>query len=616
MKRIIAMLLCLVVLLGCVPAFAASAASDKPEKGDKLMVTSDNGLRLRKSPSTENGAVIRVLPYGTIVTLAGDYGDWANVKAGNDTGWVSTQYVRPVEESTADVSTHAGILARLDELRKKFPDGKYWNHQGYEANTSGFNKARPDSWTNTPCPSNGRHTSTKWCNGQCDGWARKIGQDLFGASTYDTKKWEKKYTFDNLCIGDVIRFGSWHTVVVTGFTSDKNTIIISDCNWKCNCNIDWDRSFSLSRYAPRGYFVLHYKGNTLTREALQNVGKTTTTTKATTTTAKPTTTTTAAKPTTTTTKAQMSGSVPSNVELLRLSGENRFLTATAISAKGWQSSQNVILASATGYADALAGVPLAYALDAPILLVNQKDINSHTKNELKRLGAKNIYILGGTAVISEDIEKTLTGEGLKVKRISGQTRYETAEKIAAEMQAMGAIKSKTVLVASGVNYPDALAASSVAAITGSPILYSPANGAVPNSTLSCIKELAFTDALILGGTASVGEKAETALGNVGLKTGRCGGADRYETAVMINEKYAGSLSGKTVCFATGSNFPDALAGGVFAAKNKAPVILVDNNAKLSSIQKFVGSVKPEQAYIFGGEAVVSEGTVGRCFDAQ
>ncbi len=606
MKRIIAMLLCLAVLLGCFPVFAASAAEDKPEKGDKFVVISDNGLRLRKSPSTENGAIIRVLPYGTVVTLTGDYGEWANVKAGDDTGWVSTQYIKKAEAS-ADVTSHAGILARLDELRKKFPDGKYWNHQGYEANTSGFNKARPDNWTNTPCPSNGRHTSTKWCNGQCDGWARKIGQDLFGASTYDTKKWEKKYTFDGLCIGDVIRFGSWHTVVVTGFTSNKDTIIISDCNWNCNCNIDWDRSFSLSRYAPRGYFVLHYKGNTLTREALQNVGKTTTTTKKTTTTA---------KPTTTTTTAQMSGSVPSNVELSRLSGKNRFLTAAAISKKGWKNAQNVVLASATGYADALAGVPLAYALDAPILLVDKKELNSYTKEEIKRLGAKNVYILGGTSVIGEGIEKTLTDDGLSVKRISGKTRYETAEKIAAEMQAMGAVKSKTVLVASGVNYPDALAASSVAAITGSPILYSPADGAMTGSTISCIKELAFTNALVLGGTASVGEKAETALEKAGLKTERCGGANRYETAVKINEKYAGSLSGKTVCFATGSNFPDALAGGVFAAKNKAPVILVDSNAKLGSMQKFVGSVKPEQAYIFGGEAVVPEGTVAGCFNQK
>lgn len=603
MKKIIAVLLCLTVLLGCIPAFAAGAASDKPEKGDKFMVTSDNGLRLRKSPSTETGAIIRVLPYGTVVTLTGDYGEWANVKAGNDTGWVSTQYIKKVETTgdTSDLLSHAGILARLDELRKKFPEGKYWNH--YDSSEKNM-----DGWTNTPCPSNGGHTSTKWCNGQCDGWARKIGLDLFGASTYDTKKWEKKYTLEGLCVGDVIRFGSWHTVVVTGFTSDKNTIIISDCNWKCNCNIDWDRSFSLSRYAPRGYFVLHYKGNTLTREALQNVGKpTTTTTKTTTTTT---------KPTTTTTTAVMSGSVPSNVDVIRLSGKDRYRTAAAISAKGWNSAENVVLASATGYADALAGVPLAYALDAPILLVDGKTLNSYTSEEIKRLGAKNAYILGGTAAIGEDIEKALTNDGVTVKRISGKSRYETAEKIAAEMKALGAVKSKTVLLASAGNYPDALAASSLAAMSGSPILYAPADGAIKESTLGCIAELAFTNTVILGGKAAIGEKAETTLEKAGLKAERCGGANRYETAVKITEKYADSLSGKTICFATGSNFPDALAGGVFAAKSKSPVILVDNGAKLSSVQKFVGSIKPEKVYIFGGESVVPEGLVGYCFEAK
>jgi|GEM_PF-1483211 len=612
MRKIIAVLLCMTVLLGCIPALSVSAADSKPQKGDKFMVTSDNGLRLRKSPSTETGAIIRTLPYGTVVTLVGDYGEWANVKAGNDEGWVFTQYIKPVSNTTTstDPLSHAGILARLDELRVKFPDGKYWNHVGYEANTSGFNKARPDNWTNSPCPSNGRHTSTKWCNGQCDGWARKIGLDLFGASTYDTKKWEKKYSLDNLCIGDLIRFDGWHTVVVTGFTSDKNNIIISDCNWKCNCNIDWDRSFNLSRYASRGYFVLHYKGNTLNKEALQNVGKTTT--KPTTTTTKATTTTT--KPATTTTKPVLSGSVPSDVKLVRLSGKDRFLTAASISAKGWTSAQNVVLVSSTGFADALAGVPLAYALDAPILLTDGKTLGKSTADEIKRLGAKKVYILGGTGVIGENVEKTLADDGLTVKRISGRTRYETAEKIAEEMKSMGAVKSKTVFIANGGNYPDALAAGPVAAITGSPILYAPQGKGMTDGTSACIKKLGSTEAVILGGEAAVSKQAAEDLGDDGLKTQRCGGSTRYDTAVKINEKYADIFSGKAVCFATGSNFPDALAGGVLAGKVKAPLVLVDQGAKLESVQKFVGSANPNDVYVFGGSSVVSDSLVGYCFN--
>ena len=78
--------------------------------------------------------------------------------------------------------------------------------------------------------------------------------------------------------------------------------------------------------------------------------------------------------------------------------------------------------------------------------------------------------------------------------------------------------------------------------------------------------------------------------------------------MKINEAYAGVLTGKSVCVATGSNFPDALAGGVFAAKTKSPLVLV--GASLANEHKsYLGGKDANKVYVFGGTGAVSESVV-------
>lgn len=81
------------------------------------------------------------------------------------------------------------------------------------------------------------------------------------------------------------------------------------------------------------------------------------------------------------------------------------------------------------YADALAGVPLAGNLDAPILLSNKDSLSDETLNEIKRLGSKNVVILGGESVISENIVNTHENNGINknnITRIHGENQYKTA----------------------------------------------------------------------------------------------------------------------------------------------------------------------------------------------
>jgi len=84
---------------------------------------------------------------------------------------------------------------------------------------------------------------------------------------------------------------------------------------------------------------------------------------------------------------------------------------------------------------------------------------------------------------------------------------------------------------------------------------------------------------------------------------RLGGDDRYLTSLTVAEYF--NLGSRTVFVATGNNFPDALAGSVYAAKQKAPIILTGSTLP-SQTADYVVSRKPAEMTILGGKAVVGK----------
>ncbi|MDS8741894.1 cell wall-binding repeat-containing protein, partial [Streptococcus pneumoniae] len=148
-------------------------------------------------------------------------------------------------------------------------------------------------------------------------------------------------------------------------------------------------------------------------------------------------------------------------------GADRYITAVELSKEGWESSDTVVLARGDNYADALAGVPLAKKHDAPLLLSRTAKLPADTYEEIKRLGAKTVHVLGGTGAISDAVVKQLKSDGITVERISGADRFETAAKIAEKFG-----KSESAIVVSGTNFPDALSVASYAGSEGTPILLS------------------------------------------------------------------------------------------------------------------------------------------------
>lgn len=271
----------------------------------------------------------------------------------------------------------------------------------------------------------------------------------------------------------------------------------------------------------------------------------------------------------------------------RLSGANRFETAIAISRSGWPSAEKVVLARGDDFADALAGVPLAYSLDAPILLSGRNALDPAIKAEIQRLGANHAVLLGGVQAIDKSVETALTVLGLTVERVYGRDRYETAIRIAQRLPWRG----KRAFLASGLNFPDALAAAPYAAKLGSPILLTGKN--MPSGVMEVLRQC--SEIIVVGGTGIISDEQIQ-----GLQVKRFGGSDRYSTALTLLKHFG---VGEQVYVASGLDFADAVTGAVLAAKGGAGIMLTGSSLPSGYKKALAGA---RGAVIIGGKKAVPE----------
>lgn len=281
----------------------------------------------------------------------------------------------------------------------------------------------------------------------------------------------------------------------------------------------------------------------------------------------------------------------------RLSGSNRYATAAAVSQTGWAEADTVLLARGDDYADALAGVPLAAALNAPILLTQPNALPLATREELIRLGATRIYLLGGEGAISKEVQGTLMqGLNLSTERIAGSNRYATAAEIARCLAEHTAVNR--AVIAYGGNFPDALAAAPFAAAGGMPILLAQTNQ-LPVDTAQVIEELGITNTIIAGGTGVV---SSTVHNQLPLPL-RLEGQNRYYTAVALAQYFR--PQSQRLYLATGRDFADAISGAVLAARDNAALLLVGDVVSLPVREYILGS-GPQEIILLGGKAVIPD----------
>ncbi len=305
----------------------------------------------------------------------------------------------------------------------------------------------------------------------------------------------------------------------------------------------------------------------------------------------------------------------------RLEGPTRVETAVSVSRESFPLGSNtVFIVSGDIFTDALSGVPLAYSHNAPMLFTRGAGLAPAVSAEIKRLrGTRtrglDVIILGGPNSVSQAAETQLRAlpDTRSVRRISGRDRYEVSRNIALELaNRVGAPRG--VFIASGEVFPDALAVSPIAAAKGYPVLLNPRDR-LGGDAESTIVELGVETVTVVGGpntlAAGVTERIEQiALGGAR----RVWGGDRYETAVAVSEMGLtgvdvdqGVLSMDRFVLASGEVFPDALAGGVFAARLRGPIVLTQGAALSRPAEGFLSRNGFEvlDAYVLGGPMTIS-----------
>lgn len=269
-----------------------------------------------------------------------------------------------------------------------------------------------------------------------------------------------------------------------------------------------------------------------------------------------------------------------------VAGADRYTTAIEASKKAYPTgldpagAKTVVIATGANWPDALGGASLAGALDGPILLTPTNSIPSTVMSEIDRLDAEKAVIVGGPPAVSVIVENALKAKlgSSNVERLSGDNRYATANAVAARVITLaGAGFGGDAFIATGANFPDSLAASPIAAAGMRPLYL-----VAPTATSAPALPGAVVRVAILGSTGAVNANVEsslkTKLGDANVV--RLGGASRYDTAVLIatyGVDEAG-LSWDGVAIATGTNFPDALGGGVLQGKTGSVMLLTDPKA--------------------------------------
>ncbi|HSQ22169.1 MAG TPA: cell wall-binding repeat-containing protein, partial [Coriobacteriia bacterium] len=291
----------------------------------------------------------------------------------------------------------------------------------------------------------------------------------------------------------------------------------------------------------------------------------------------------------------------------RFEGDDRYQTAIEISQQAFPyGAGTVVIATGENWPDALGGSALAGAVEGPILLTPSDSLHPGVVAEMQRLKAGNVYLLGGYGAVSPEVEAQLNAVAPGfVWRLGGADRYATSASIAKRtIGILGGKYDGRICVTTGANYPDAVGGAPLAAGMGWPILL-----VQPTATTMALPTGA-NGAAILGGTSAVSDALETYLeGRFGdVAVDRLGGSDRYETSAKVAQY--GVHNGMVwdgVGIATGTNFPDSLAGGVALGLYRSVLLLTPTDslhpqaaAKLEDNKADIESV-----VFLGGPAAIS-----------
>lgn len=190
-------------------------------------------------------------------------------------------------------------------------------------------------------------------------------------------------------------------------------------------------------------------------------------------------------------------------------------------------------------------------------------------------------------------------------RLAGPDRFATAATVSASWATAGV---ERVYVATGLDFPDALAAGPVAGARRAPILLVRPDG-VPDATATELTRLRPREIVVVGGPASVPDAVAAAL--TPFTSGavvRVAGPSRFDTAAELSRSAFGP--GVPIVFvASGAGYADALAAGAAGTRSGGPVLLVNRDELPTATAAELARLAPQRVVVVGGPASVGDTVV-------
>ena len=293
------------------------------------------------------------------------------------------------------------------------------------------------------------------------------------------------------------------------------------------------------------------------------------------------------------------------------------------------SAQRVVLAREDIFVDTLTATALA-GRDGAILLVPGGPFGqmpAAVGAEVSRLlGEPNpecgegssVYIVGGDSAVSLEVQMSVEALGYCYSRIAGADRYDTALLIADELRRTRGYGLSQAIIASGDNWPDALASGAYAAAIDVPILLTRTDE-LPPQTRSWLEAHRPSFMHVLGGEATVSENVFAELGTYrGDDSARQGvqryaGPTRAETLVEAARWLTGRLLPERILLASVSGSEDwqlLLAASPLAARSGGVVVPVVNNTLPSEASQYLADIQLQSVHALGPADSISEDLLG------
>ena len=239
-------------------------------------------------------------------------------------------------------------------------------------------------------------------------------------------------------------------------------------------------------------------------------------------------------------------------------------------------------------------------------------------------------ILVSTNAISTAVDDQLVEAGMEVFRIDGSDQYLTslavAELFGGGPQFRGV---RTVIMASGQVFADALVAGQLSTYHNLPILLNPPH-ALHSNIREFLKSKDIKQVILMGGTAALSQDVEDSIRELDIRTLRVAGQTRFETAVEVAR-----ITGLNSCHIHGGSFAvgltrawvpyDAFSATPMLARYGAPLLLTAPDELPPATMAYLDEARATQArcnndplmlIVIGGDAAVSQKAIDACLQRE